>query len=248
MGHRHRLPSRRAALLAIASAVAPWPPVAFAADDFASLYGRTRASADGTGKTTFGREIAQVMGWQGAAWLERDEREREERTDLLLAELDPKPGLAVADVGAGSGYLARRLAQAVAPGGTVYAVDVQPEMVRLLESLAARSGLVNLRPLLAAADDARLPAAAVDLAVMVDVYHELEFPHEVLESIARALRPGGRLVLVEYRAEDPRVPIKPVHKMSEAQVRREVAVHPRLAWERTAQPLPWQHIVVFRRR
>ena len=209
-------------------------------------YEQKAPSADGIGKRYMGREIAQVMGWQGAAWLEREEREREERTDLLLAELALKPGMVLADVGAGTGYIARRMAAQVGPAGVVYAVDVQPEMIRLLQSLAAQAKLAQIRPVLGAVDDVRLPASSIDLAIMVDVYHELEFPREVLASIVRALKPGGRVVFVEYRAEDPRVPIKALHKMSEAQVRREAGALS-LTWERTAGGLPWQHVVVFRK-
>ncbi|MDB5964617.1 MAG: hypothetical protein JWQ72_1117 [Polaromonas sp.] len=212
-----------------------------------SRYQKTRASADGIGKVYMGREIAGVMGWQGAAWLEREEREKEERGDLLLRELGLAPGMNVADVGAGTGYYARRMAPLVAPGGTVYAVDVQPEMVRMLDSLAKKAGLSNIRPVLGGERDVGLAAASIDLALMVDVYHELEFPYEVMESLVRALKPGGRVVYVEYRAEDPRVPIKALHKMSEAQIRREAAVHA-LVHERTAATLPWQHVVVFRKR
>ena len=213
----------------------------------AGRYTRVPAGADGIGKRYLGRDIAEVMGWQGAAWLERAEREREERTDLLLKALPLGPGMTVADVGAGTGYLARRMAAAVAPGGTVLAVDVQPEMVALLRTLARQGGLAQIRPSLGAADDVGLPTASVDLAVMVDVYHELAFPYEMLASIVRALKPGGRIAFVEYRAEDPTVPIKPLHKMSEAQIRREAGMHA-LQWERTVATLPWQHVVVFRKR
>ena len=169
-------------------------------------YARVPATPDGIGKRYMGREIAGVMGWQGAAWLEREEREREERTDLLLAALALEPGMVVADIGAGTGYLARRMAKAVSPGGKVLAVDVQPEMVRMLERLAREQGLANIVPSLGTEDDVKLPAATVDLAIMVDVYHELAFPHEVLASIIRALKRDGRVVFVEYRTEDPRVP------------------------------------------
>ena len=205
------------------------------------------ASADGIGKRYMGREIAAVMGWQGAAWLEREERDREERTDLLLSALDLRPGMVVADIGAGTGYLSRRIAPAVAPGGKVLAVDVQPEMLGMLQALAKQEGLTNIQPSLGAEDDVKLASDSVDLAIMVDVYHELAFPYEVLGSIVRALKPGGRVVFVEYRAEDPRVPIKRLHKMSEAQVRLEAEVHA-LVWEYTVNDLPWQHMVVFRKR
>jgi len=210
-------------------------------------YEQAAPSADGIGKRYMGREIAHVMGWQGAAWLERAEREQEERTDLLLPELRLKPGMRVADVGAGTGYIARRMARLVGPAGKVYAVDVQPEMIRMLRDAAAKDGLAQVEPVLATTTDTKLPAASVDLAIMVDVYHELEFPYEVLASIVKSLKPGGRVVFVEYRAEDASVPIKPLHKMSVAQLRREVAMQP-LVLERVAEPLPWQHIVVFVKR
>ena len=210
-------------------------------------YSRVPVDADSIGKRYMGRDIAGVMGWQGAAWLEREERDREERTDLLMEALQLAPGMVVADIGAGTGYLARRMAPAVEPGGKVLAVDVQLEMVAMLQTMVRQRGLTQIQPMWGAEDDAKLPASSVDLAVMVDVYHELAYPHEVLASIVRALKPGGQLVFVEYRTEDPQVPIKVLHKMSEAQIRREAAVHA-LVWERTVGTLPWQHLVVFRKR
>lgn len=209
-------------------------------------YQATPPSADGIGKIYMGREISKVMGFQGASWLERAEREQEERGDLLLIELGLKPGTDVADVGAGTGYYSRRMAPLVGPTGKVYAVDVQPEMLRVIAATAKRPGFGNIVPVLGADDDVKLAEASVDLAIMVDVYHELEFPHEVLASIVRAVRPGGRVVFVEYRGEDPRVPIKALHKMTEKQVRLEAAEHA-LVWERTARTLPWQHVLVFKR-
>ena len=215
--------------------------------EFAQRYSAVAPSADGIGKRYMGREISAVMGWQGAAWLEREEREREERTDLLLAALALRPGMVVADIGAGTGYLSRRMAPALMPGGKVLAVDVQPEIVRLLQAGVKSSGLTQIEPRLGAVDDVKLPASTVDLAIMVDVYHELAFPHEVMGSLMKALKPGGRIVFVEYKAEDDRVPIKPLHKMSEAQIKREAAAFA-LDWERTVSTLPWQHVVVFRKR
>jgi precorrin-6B methylase 2 len=214
---------------------------------YAERYSHLPASADGIGKTYMGREISAVMGWQGAAWLEREERNREERTDLLLTALALQPGTVVADIGAGTGYLSRRMAPAVMPGGKVLAVDVQPEMVNLILAGAKRSGLTQIEARVSAVDDVKLPVSSVDLAIMVDVYHELAYPHEVMASVLKALKPGGRVAFVEYKAEDPRVPIKPLHKMSEAQIKREAAVFP-LDWERTVSTLPWQHVVVFRKR
>jgi precorrin-6B methylase 2 len=212
------------------------------------LYEKSPASADGIGKRYMGREIAGVMGWQGAGWLERQEREKEERTDLLMKDLALKPGMVIADIGAGTGYLSRRMATQVGVTGRVFAVDVQPEMIRFLETLARASSVNNIKPVLGTPEATNLAKGSIDLAIMVDVYHELEFPFEMLKSIIASLKPGGQLVFIEYRAEDPQVPIKEVHKMSEAQVRKEVAMHPELLWERTGKTLPWQHIIVFRKR
>ena len=194
-----------------------------------------------------GREIAGVMGWQGASWLEREERGREERPDLLMPELNLKAGMTVADIGAGTGYYSRLMAKAVGPTGVVYAVDVQPQMISMLKEVAAKSEFANIKPLLSGVSDVKLPPQSIDLAIMVDVYHELEFPHEVMTTIINSLKPEGRLVFVEYRAEDPRVPIKEVHKMTEAQVKREALTHA-LTWERTASTLPWQHVIIFRKK
>lgn len=209
-------------------------------------YEHGQRSVDGIGKRHLGREISQVMGWQAASWLEREEREKEERTSLLIEELDLKPGMVVADVGAGSGYLSRHMATKVAPGGRVLAIDIQPEMLELLRKTAEDPRYSNIEPMAGAVDDTRLPAGTVDLAIMVDVYHELEYPFEVLDSIVRALKPGGRVAFVEYRGEDDSVPIKALHKMTERQIRLEAAQHA-LVWERTSRRLPWQHLVVFRK-
>lgn len=205
------------------------------------------ASADGIGKRYMDREISGVMGWQGAAWLERDKREREERTDLLLEVLALQPGMVIADIGAGTGYLSRRMAPLVMPGGKIIALDLQPEMVNILQAGVNRSGLKQIEVKLGAVDNIKLPKHSIDMAIMVDVYHELALPYEVMSSIMLALKPRGQLVFVEYKAEDIRVPIKPLHKMSEAQIKREAGVFP-LDWERTVNTLPWQHVVVFRKR
>lgn len=204
-------------------------------------------SPDGIGKRYMDREISAVMGWQGAAWLERNKREREERTDLLLEALALQPGMVIADIGAGTGYLSRRMAPLVMPGGEIIALDLQPEMVNILQTGVNRSGLKQIVVKLGAIDDIKLPKNSIDMAIMIDVYHELAFPYEVMSSIMLALKPRGRLVFVEYKAEDIRVPIKPLHKMSEAQIKREAGVFP-LDWERTVSTLPWQHVVVFRKR
>ncbi len=205
------------------------------------------ASADGIGKRYMDREISGVMGWQGAAWLERDEREREERTDLLLEALALKPGMVIADIGAGTGYLSRRMAPLVIPGGKIIALDLQPEMVNYLQAGIKRLGLSQIEVKLGMVDDTKLMQSSIDMAIMVDVYHELSYPYEVMRSIMSALKPGGRIVFVEYKAEDTSVPIKHLHKMSEVQIKREAGVFT-LEWERTVNTLPWQHVVIFRKR
>jgi SAM-dependent methyltransferase len=209
------------------------------------LYRESRGSPDGIGKFYQGREIAAVMGFEGAPWLERPSRASEERPDLLVEELHLQPGMTVADIGAGSGYLSRRMAPIVGPG-RVFAVDVQPQMVALLTELSHKPEYQNLVPIQGGTDDVKLPPASIDIAILVDVYHELAYPYEVMRSVIRALKPGGRVVLVEYRGEDPAVPIKSLHKMSEAQIRREMRVLA-LNWECTSERLPMQHIVVFRK-
>ncbi len=213
----------------------------------APLYSRVTPSADGIGKVYLGREIAQVMTYHGADWLERAERVQEERPDLVLAALELREGMTVADVGAGTGYYSRRIAERVGKNGTVYAVDIQPEMLKLLEREMARVGVSNVKPVLATPTGLRLQPGSLDLAVMVDVYHELEYPHEILAEIVRALKPDGRVVFVEFRGDDPRVPIKRLHTMTEQQVRREAAGHS-IEWVKTVRDLPWQHAVVFRKR
>ena len=211
------------------------------ADDKA-IYQQYPPTAEGTGKVYMGREIAQVMGYQGAAWLEREAREKEERTDILIKSLHLKVGMSIADVGAGTGYLSRRMADNIGANGSIYAVDVQPEMIGKLKGLSKNHP--TIKPILCDVDNVKLPANSIDLAIMVDVYHELEYPFEVAQSMLAALKPNGKLVLVEYRAEDDNVPIKQTHKMTEAQVIKELTVLP-LKWEKTINDLPWQHVIVF---
>ena len=208
---------------------------------------RTDHDPDGIGKFYLGREIAQVMGHEAADWLERPEREAEEHSTLLLSSLKLKPGDAVADIGAGTGYYTRRLAKLVGDKGTVYAVDIQPEMLDLLTNKLAQAGITNVKPVLGTLPDTKLPRASVDVILMVDVYHEFSHPYEMAAAMVEALKPGGRMIFVEFRAEDPTVPIKRVHKMTEEQVRKEMAVLP-LTWVETLRVLPLQHIIVFRKR
>jgi len=194
-----------------------------------------------------GREIAHVMGHQAADWLERPEREKEEGTDLLVPALKLKPGNVVADIGAGTGYYTRRLAKAVGTNGVVLAVEIQQEMLDILTNKMVGEKIFNVKPVLGTVTDPKLPKASVDLILMVDVYHEFDFPYEMAEAMCQGLKPGGRIAFVEFRKEDPTVPIKEVHKMSEAQVRKEMGVQP-LEWVETLSVLPQQHIIMFRKK
>jgi ubiquinone/menaquinone biosynthesis C-methylase UbiE len=199
---------------------------------------------NGTGKFYMGREIAQVMGHEAAEWLDRPERDEEEQPNMMIDALKFKPGDVVADIGAGSGFITFRIAPKVAPKGKVYAVDIQPEMLDIIRKRAKEKKITNVEPILGAITDPKLPPNSTDLILMVDVYHEFDHPYEMTEAMVRALKPGGRLVFVEYRLEDPRVPIKLVHKMSEKQVRLEMQPHP-LKWVQTMNILPRQHIIIF---
>jgi precorrin-6B methylase 2 len=210
------------------------------------LYESRPGSPDGIGKWFLGREIAHYMTHHGAPWLERPEREVEEQPRTLVDALGLRPGMVVADVGAGSGYLTWRMAQRVGPTGRVYATDIQPEMISILRTNMTARGITNVVPVLSLPTDPRLPTNSLDLILLVDVYHECDHPFEMTQAMVNALKPGGRLVFVEYRGEDRWVPIKPLHKMTELQVRREMALHP-LQWMRTGRELPRQHILVFQR-
>ncbi len=219
-------------------------PSAIAPETVQNLYEeRPLHHPDGIGKFYLGREIAQVMGHRGAGWLERSRRESEEQPQKLVTSLRLKPTDVVADIGAGTGYLSFRIAPRV-PQGKVLAVDLQPEMVEILAERQHQTQLANLEPILGTATDPQLPANSVDLVLMVDAYHEFEFPHEMMQAIARSLKPKGRVVLVEYRGEDPRVMIKPLHKMTQAQVKKEMAAIG-LQWQNTQNLLPQQHILTF---
>jgi ubiquinone/menaquinone biosynthesis C-methylase UbiE len=212
-----------------------------------AVFAATVASAQQPGKhPVSGRVYAQTMSVQGASWLDRPEREKEEDPDLAIRLLRIQKGSTVADVGAGSGNIAIRLAKAVGPMGKVYANDIQPGMLEILQKNVARAKLTNVVPVLGAIDDPKLPAESIDLAIMVDVYHEFSEPQKMLQRLREALKPGGRLVLLEYRAEDPDVPILRDHKMSKAQVKLEVE-NEGFKQTRVFDDLPWQHLFVFTR-
>lgn len=234
-------------LLVTASAVLRADERAPVATD--SGYTRTAASPDGTGIVYMGREIAQVMGHAGASWLERPERVEEERTDLLLGDLKrrlaDKPTAVVADIGAGSGYFSLRLAELL-PRGRILAEDIEEEMLAIIRrkqrSRGAKAG--NVETILGTTTDPKLPANGVDLVLLVDTYHEWDHPREMMTAIVRALKPGGQIVQLEYRAEDSTVQILPHHKMSVAQVRKEMEAAG-LRWVETRDELPQQHLLVF---
>lgn len=204
---------------------------------------------NGIGKFYMGREIAHVMGFVAANWLERATREKEERLTLLIKSLKLKPGMIVADIGAGSGVISMMMAREIGPEGKVLAVDIQQEMLDRLKKNYERAGIENIVPVKSHEKSPKLKPGTVDLIIMVDVYHEFSFPYEMTAELAKALKPGGRIAWVEYRKEDVTVPIKLVHKMTEAQVKKE-ASQPEfgLKFVETIRVLPWQHIVVFERK
>jgi len=191
-----------------------------------------------------GRVYAQTMSVQGAPWLDRREREDEENPDLAIRLLRIRKGATVADIGAGSGYISIRMAKIVGPMGKVYASDIQQGMLELLQQNVSKAKLDNVIPVLGAIDDPKLPADSLDLAIMVDVYHEFSEPQKMLQRIREALKADGRLVLLEYRAEDASVPILPDHKMTKAQVKQEVE-HEGFRQSRVYDDLPWQHLFIF---
>ena len=197
----------------------------------------------GIGKFYMGREISFVMGHQAAGWLNRPGRIQEEMPDEVVANMKLEPTHVVADIGAGSGYFSFRIAKLV-PEGKVLAVDIQQEMLDIVEATKAKEGVTNIQGVKGEIDDPNLPMNSIDAAIMVDAYHEFSHPFEMINGIYNALRPGGRIFLLEYRAEDASVPIRPLHKMTQEQVIKEMGVFG-LEWTETLDFLPWQHMMVF---
>ncbi len=193
-----------------------------------------------------GREIAQTMHFLGAPWLTRESREREEDCKTMLAALKLKSGDVVCDLGCGNGFYTLKLANLVGEKGRVYAVDIQREMLELLKDRAAEEKITNIEPVLGTLVDPKLPANSMDLVLLVDVYHEFSHPEQMLAAIHKSLKPTGRVALVEFRAEDPAVPIKPLHKMSKAQIMKEFPPNGFKLVEEFDK-LPWQHLMFFQR-
>ena len=193
-----------------------------------------------------GRVIAPVMSVDGAEWLDREERGREERPDKAVAALGLKPGMHVGDVGAGTGFYSLRIAQKVAPGGKVFANDLQLEMLQRIAGKARAQSISNVEEIQGTTTDCKLPPGDLDLVILVDVYHEFSEPQQMLRSIRRSLKSGGQIVLLEFRGEDENVPIRPEHKMTLAQVKTEVTPEG-FRFEKSVEALPWQHMIFFRK-
>jgi len=209
-----------------------------------AVYTFKKGDTDGSGKWYMGREIAPVMSHYGIGWLERTEREEEERVSLLLVNMNLKPGETVADIGAGSGYHVVRMAPLVAPSGRVKAIDIQQEMLDFMAEKARKMKLKNVDIVLGSEKSLGLPPSSVDKMLLVDVYHEFAFPKEMGQSMYEALKPGGLIFLIEYRTEDPDVPIKRVHKMTEKQAIAEMKAAG-FTFVKNMENLPWQHCLVF---
>ena len=235
-------------IIAVLTVIAPWS-VGLAQDPpKKNLYeiGEKR-DPNGTGRFYMGREIAPVMSWHGAGWLERPEREKEEHTSKLLPPLKIKAGDTVVDMGAGSGYYTVKLSALVGDKGKVYAIDVQPEMLDILKKRLKSEKIANVELTLGTDKDPKLPANSVDLILMVDVYHEFTHPYEMTGAMVKSLKPGGRLVFVEFRLEDEKVPILTLHRMAEKQVVKEMEPFP-LRHVETQKHLPWQHVIIFEKK
>jgi FkbM family methyltransferase len=211
-----------------------------------SIYQLSTATRDGIGKFYMGREISQVMGHLGASWLERPKREQEERTDLLIKSMQIKPADRIADIGAGSGYFSFRMSDLV-PDGKVFAVDISPQMLGIIRARIKEKKVSNVVPIQSTITRTMLEPSSIDKALIVDAYHEFSHPREMANSIFKALKKDGLLILIEYRKEDKKVPIKPLHKMTEKQAIKEIEVVG-FKWEKTLSVLPQQHFMIFKKK
>lgn len=243
------LPGLLTVLLLAPAALGQTPPEPPAppsrAADTGDVYTQTSPSRDGTGKMYMGREISEVMGHRGAAWLERPSRADKEQPAVLVDSMSLAPTDVVADIGAGTGYFTFRIAPQV-PQGRVFAVDIQPEMLDIMRREIDKKDIDNVTLVKGTVTNPQLPADSIDAALMVDAYHEFSHPREMMLNLKKALVPGGRIFLVEYRKEDPSIPIKPLHKMTEAQARKELEAVG-FEWVTTQDMLPRQHVLVFRK-
>ena len=210
-----------------------------------SIYQLGTASRDGIGKFYMGREISQVMGHLGASWLERPKREQEERTDLLIKSMKIKPADRIADIGAGSGYFSFGMSDLV-PDGKVFAVDISPQMLGIIRAKIKEQKVTNVVPIQSTITRTMLEPSSIDKALIVDAYHEFSHPREMANSIFKSLKKDGLLILIEYRKEDKKVPIKPLHKMTEKQAIEEIEVVG-FKWEKTLSVLPQQHFMIFKK-
>ncbi len=210
-----------------------------------TAYTYKQRSPDGTGKIYISREIAELMSAEGAAWLDRKTREKEENSNLAIEKMDLLPTSVVADIGAGTGYYTFKIAEKV-PQGKVYAVEIQDQMIHYLENRKKELGITNVSVVKGDAKSPHLPENSIDLAIMIDVYHELEYPKEMLQYISKALKSNGKILLLEYRAEDPNIPIKPLHKMSIMQMNKEMAANGfKLSYD--GEFLPIQHFLLYQK-
>ena len=207
------------------------------------IYQQKSPSSDGVGKMYMGREIAQVMGHQAAYWLERSSRRWEEQPQQAIDALNLQPTDIVADVGAGTGYFSFRISPLV-PQGKVLAIDLQPEMLEMMNLVIDQTDIANVETIQGGPSNPNLAPESIDLALMVDAYHEFDRPKEIMQGLVEALKPGGRVVLAEYRGENPLIPIKRLHKMTQRQVKREMAAVG-LVWRKTEEFLPLQHLMFF---
>ncbi|OON69200.1 SAM-dependent methyltransferase [Hymenobacter sp. CRA2] len=214
--------------------------------DSAGYQRKAPQDPNGIGKYYMGRQIAHVMGHEASGWLERPDRQQEEGTDILLRALKLKPTDVVADLGAGTGYFSFRMSSLV-PKGKVLAVDIQPEMLDKLRATSTKLHVTNVEPVLGTVRNPNLPANSLDLVLIVDAYHEFDHPREMMRAVRNSLKPGGRLALVEYRAEDPKLTIKRIHRMSEEQARREMEAVG-LKFVQNDKSLPQQHLLIFQRQ